>query len=1156
MRLFLVRHGDSVANLETHAPQKNCRGPRALFVFTLLFLTSACAQTVDTFNPGANNYVYAIAPQRDGQIIVGGEFSAVGGVSRVGLVRLSADGVVDSTFRADTDRGVYALGIQRDGKILVAGAFATIQGTARSRLARLHPDGTLDLTFKPAVSDTIWALAIQEDGKILLGGDFTKLAGQVRDHIGRLNIDGSLDTSFNPGADAGVYTLSVCADKSILVGGDFMSIGGKSRGSVALLGADGTVQTGFPDLGIAGYVNCLAVQPDGYILLGGVFGAVGGETHRNLARLKADYTIDSTFKATYWATLESILLQADGKIIVGGLDSSSVIRRFNRDGTLDGSFSVSNVSSGSGVYGLTMQGDGRILVGGGFGSMAMQSRRNLARLISPDPATELLTFNDGRLTWLRGGASPEFIQTELEYTTNGMPWVRLGNLERIEGGWQMSGIASLKEAVIRVRGFLAGGMHHASSWYVERLVGGPVLTAEPGMRTNNAGTAATFSVLDGTTLPNGCQWFKDGTRLEDQLNISGAQAPTLTISNVLGNNAGWYSAVISNHSGTVTSLLAHLTVIDPFIANGPTNQTGNPGDGITFTVSPLATPPLSYQWHKEGVPLEGATSSVLTLTDIQPEDAGSYCVEIRNVFGATTSASADLTVNMAHADEIAPAGCDGAVCCIALQPDGRILVGGEFAALSGQGCTRLGRLLLDGTLDPGFAPMPDAIVNSLIVQPDGKIVVGGAFSTLGGQARPYLARLHPNGLLDESFAPQLDGAVACLAMQEDGEIVVGGRFQMVGEHMQPGIARFHQDGTLDLSFGASANAEVKTITIQPDGKILVGGLFSVLSGESRKWVGRLNEDGMLDSCFQPSVNSSVLCCAVQPDAKILMGGLFTSVCNSPITNLARLNPDGTLDGTFKPEARGNIYALALQTNGKIILGGKVSQVARQPRAGLARIFADGKPDLFFNPLTSMGDGIMAITVSPDGRVLVGGRFSGVAGEARANFTRLTSADPATQSLMLENGVITWLREGAGPEIWRTTFELSTNGSDWVLFGRGKRIEGGWRLSGESLPANPTVRARGFVQHGSSAVWLAETTASFAFQPCPVIRLFNRTVNWPSNTFGFSVSGCGDRVTVIEASADMQNWSDVCTNVSGAAPLFFSEPVSSNSSPRFYRARVQ
>jgi len=80
------------------------------------------------------------------------------------------------------------------------------------------------------------------------------------------------------------------------------------------------------------------------------------------------------------------------------------------------------------------------------------------------------------------------------------------------------------------------------------------------------------------------------------------------------------------------------------------------------------------------------------------------------------------------------------------------------------------------SVDDGFNPGADYFVGSFAVQPDGKIVVGGSFDTLGGQARENIGRLNPDGSLDTGFNPGADDTVRALALQADGKTLAGGSF--------------------------------------------------------------------------------------------------------------------------------------------------------------------------------------------------------------------------------------------------------------------------------------------------------------------------------------------------------------------------------------------
>src|SRR5438876_310663 len=196
----------------------------------------------------------------------------------------------------------------------------------------------------------------------------------------------------------------------------------------------------------------------------------------------------------------------------------------------------------------------------------------------------------------------------------------------------------------------------------------------------------------------------------------------------------------------------------------------------------------------------------------------------------------------------------------------------------------------------GFDPGADRNVKALAVQPDGKVIVGGTFSNLGGGgtgtvARNRIARLNPDGTLDVSFDPGANDRISTVVLQPDGKILVGGNFSMIGGGgtgtvAHSGIARLNPDGTVDTSFAGSAtgrgthpeDSTVFAIVVQPDGKIVAGGeLTAMMDGGgtfSRSQIGRFNPEGTVDTSFDPGANNDIKGLALQPDGKILVVGDF------------------------------------------------------------------------------------------------------------------------------------------------------------------------------------------------------------------------------------------------------------------------------------------
>ena len=226
---------------------------------------------------------------------------------------------------------------------------------------------------------------------------------------------------------------------------------------------------------------------------------------------------------------------------------------------------------------------------------------------------------------------------------------------------------------------------------------------------------------------------------------------------------------------------------------------------------------------------------------------------------------------------------NGSLYAVVVQPDGKILIGGDFTTLSPNGGApvvrnHIARLNPDGTLDTVFDPNANGAVRAIALQTDGKILVGGAFSgasSIGGQTRNFIARLDATTGLADSFDPNANNAVYSMAVQADGKILAGGVFTSIGGQTRNRIARLDATTGLADSFDPNANNAVDSIAVQADGKILVGGLFSVIGGQTRNRIARLDATTGLADSFNPNANDRVLSIAVQADGKILAGGWFT-----------------------------------------------------------------------------------------------------------------------------------------------------------------------------------------------------------------------------------------------------------------------------------------
>jgi len=750
----------------------------------------------------------------------------------MGGVMSAQDGTLDATFNP-TDQGfslgdgpnygISTINLEPDGKLFLGGAFTRFDSTQVGRVAQVNADGSLDTSFNPGGSGTgspLTCSTIQPDGKIIIAGYFSSYNGTGGQfQLSRLIANGALDASFthvSGGVNASILTISVQADGRIIIGGYFSLFGSMSRSRIARLNADGSLDNSF-DPGTGFYhvngaqVQTVALQADGKIIVGGDFTQFNGAARNRIARLNADGSLDPAFNPGAGADqlIRSIALQSDGKIIIGG-DLTSYggiacggIARLNADGSLDTSFDPGTGADGS-VYTTTLQPNGKVLVGGVFPGFNGTSLRNLVRLNSDgslDPSFD-------------PGTGPDLAVNAICIQPDGKILVS-GNFRTYNG-------------VVRP--------------HLLRLneVGGRDATYLP------AGKGAADQVLSLCFQPDG----------------------KILLGGRFGSSG--YSELFG-YNGTPLNGIGRLNV-----------------DG-SLDPSFVATTGANLDWHD-----------------------------------------------------------------MAMQADGKVIVG-KAGSLSPA------RLNANGSLDPLFDPgtgVQGGVIRHIVVQVDGKVLIGGSFTTFNGVPRGCIARLNADGSLDASFNPGSGfywnstqaAVVNSINLQADGKLVVGGYFWSFNGVARRCIARLNADGSNDASFNTGTglfafnNTQyVYTTALQPDGKVVVGGLFTSYNGTARRNIARLNANGSIDGSFDPgfalNTYSSIYTTLVQPDGRVLVGGIFNTITGPTRKNMMRLNPDGSLDASFNQGMGTNAWvnSFALQVDGGIIIGGVFTSCNGVGRNRIARI---------------------------------------------------------------------------------------------------------------------------------------------------------------------------------------------------------------------------
>ncbi len=299
----------------------------------------------------------------------------------------------------------------------------------------------------------------------------------------------------------------------------------------------------------------------------------------------------------------------------------------------------------------------------------------------------------------------------------------------------------------------------------------PYLSVQPLSLTAYSGATIGFSVSSSGSLPLSYQWRFQGNSLP------GATGSRLTLSYVQLVDAGSYSVLVTNSLGAILSANAVLTVANspPIILLQPVDRIARPGETVVFSVKAAGSEPLQYQWRFNGVNLAGAASPVLTLTNVKPDQAGSYEVVTANSFGTVASAAVHLTVASvfiweltggvlaAHGLTNVPAGLTNAVAlavgtlhCLGLKADGTVV---------GWGNNTYGQAMVpDGLSNVVALVAGDSY--SLALNGDGTLTPWGkVWNGVSGNNSAYVPFTVPSGL---SNVVAIWGT---LALKSDGTIV-------------------------------------------------------------------------------------------------------------------------------------------------------------------------------------------------------------------------------------------------------------------------------------------------------------------------------------------------------------------------------------------------
>lgn len=685
------------------------------------------------------NYRFVTEPGDNGwsdcALVLPDERTLISWQQTSGLVRIErhlANGELDTSYSISTITGFFfdprvtCMATTPTGKVILSGDIGAVDGVARKCIVQLNPDGSLDTSFDPGVGPdgVINRMVVQADGKVIIIGAFNTFAGLPTRGIARLNDDGTLDPTFVVGSGfTGGWPLAgaIQADGKLVVAGDFLSYQGGSAQRLIRLESSGMRDTTFSPIAAAnGKVEVLHVQADGPILIGGRFSTVNGVGRSKIARLLPSGLldmqfdpgtgIDPAFMSPSQSPISAIIQDNVGSILIGGKftdykgNCRPYLAKLLNNGELDTTFNDPPIGCDERIFKLLVQPNDRVLLAGSFHGYNGIWSYGVARALPNGSIDPSFHFGVGLGNY---GASDMELQPD-------------GKL-LVAGGW-----------------------------------------SNPKVQRFNA---------DGTPDPG----FVTGTG-----------------SNSSGNHLG----MVLQPDGKVV-LAGNFSAYNGVVAHGLVRLSTNGNVDPTFSCGSGSGGIYAMALQDDGKLLIGGLFY-------------SYNgISRRGIARLLPNGDLDLTF-----DPGSGVG-DGGINALILLPNGKILIGGGFIEYNGMPSIGIARLNADGSLDNTFSVGTGTVgvVYTLLAQPNGQLLLGGNFDGYNGTACTNLVRLEEDGTIDPTFildtlpaAPDPYGSIFALALGLDNSILIGGSFDSYLGHARHRIARLNNDITTSAPYVLSTSA--------------------------------------------------------------------------------------------------------------------------------------------------------------------------------------------------------------------------------------------------------------------------------------------------------------------------------------------------------------
>lgn len=801
--------------------------------------------TVDPlFNVNSDALIANAAVQPDGRIIVVGRFSGIGGGFHPSIARIQPDGTLDPNFNFPMFGNVSTIAILPDGKLLIGGGFNSLGSIVRNNLARLYPDGSIDETFSSQPNGPVYSVLVRANGKIIVGGAFTKIGVENHSYLAQLNSDGSPDKQFQMDADQPVSGVGMLPNGKILIMGSYRTLNSELVSGLAevvmpdLAPPTLTRENGTLRWSIAGMGPDVSVPLFSYSTNGSSWIDLGSPARASNATLPGGVTWEISDSGV--PTGAPVRVRS---LSTGGLLTLST---WWLDDYIGSPFAV--VSS-SNMEVTHIAGELHVLSVAAFGA---------------EPLT-YTWYKDDQLLPSSSGSGSSLVIPNLREADEGLYSVVVSNAEgkvtnvvsRIHVidpylksdpsnvSVDLNGTAKLTVQVI--------GTDLQYAWFQNgtrlALANTPTLTLNPVSADNEGDYFAVVTNAFGSVTSKVAV-----VKVNQSPRDLGFRPPL----------SGAVYSVILQPDGNLLICGARSLYTEFGLSAGPLCRLTPEGN--------LANNALSR------VILDGDSTGLNQLPDGGILISGAFVSVEEQVWARFAKLKPNGGLDKTFKGYLAGAFRDAVYASLPLL-DGSVLVGGTFRINSDPVHISIGRIDTSGQWDPNFLSSTDSSISSGVrcfaIQPDGKILVGGSFNFIDDLRQGYLARLNPDGSFDDSFKPRFSGPVFALTVQRDGKILVGGSFKAVNNVSQIGMVRLNsEDGSLDSSFNvalATANPYITVIAQQCDGAIVIGGSFNQCQGLPRTNIARIQATGQIDPTFFPTVPSPVASMAI--DAK---GGLYVA----------------------------------------------------------------------------------------------------------------------------------------------------------------------------------------------------------------------------------------------------------------------------------------